>query len=294
MENKIINKIETLVSNKEASQKIEIQQKDIELLNNKLLQNSKEKENLLGDYNSIQNELQQAKNEKFQLETQVERYTEKVLFVDFLEPVAVIASEYFTIGMQGYQKALEFYNKISISENEHSLIIAQLLLKFQSNIPTKVGNWEQIINEIKKNKTTSNSELIISFKQIQNDAEKSNEFKRILFKEVFGVFSSNLLILAEELSNLSKFTGSTSALIREVELYFQNFSKELQNKTKTLGFGLNYVPLFENYENYAAYTKLANQICSFPYRNIQHLEKDTVLEIISYGFDNDETKVILA
>jgi len=54
------------------------------------------------------------------------------------------------------------------------------------------------------------------------------------------------------------------------------------------------VPLFENYEKYAAFTKSVNQACSLPYTNIKSISKDTVLEIISYGFENEETNVILA
>lgn len=290
----IINKIESLSSNRDATQKIENQQSEIESLKEKRDQYNKDRDNVLKELNVLQVEFTANEKEKQRIEADLRLYTDKVIFVDFLEPYARVASEYFSVANAGYQKAIELFKKLSNTDPESSIIIAQLLLKYQSNIPQRIGNWDQILVEIKENKVTSNSDLIRSFMQIPNIDEKLKEFKRILFKEIFEKYSSSLLILAEELCKLNKFTNANNSVIQEFEQYFIKFGQELQNKTKAIGLELNFVPLFENYTKYAAFTKLASQSCSLPYRKVHDLEKDAVLEVISYGFGNEETKVILA
>jgi hypothetical protein len=63
---------------------------------------------------------------------------------------------------------------------------------------------------------------------------------------------------------------------------------------KTIDLEINFVPLFENYVKYAAFTKLVNQNVSLPYKHVTNLERDSVLEVVSYGFGKNETKVISA
>jgi hypothetical protein len=293
-ETNIIYKIEILASNKDAAKKIDEQILQIGYLNETITQNKRDKETLTKDINDL--EIRQAQTERdYQncLEENV-RFTDKIIFVDFIEPYARIASEYFSLANTGQQKAIEFYERLNNDDSKNTLLIAQLILKFQLNIPIKTGNWDEIICEIKENKTTSNPDLIRSIKNIPTNEEKLKEFKRILFKEVFEKYSSSLLILTEELKNFSKFTDNTDSIIKEYEDYFSKFSQELHKRIKAIDLDLNYVPLFEHYIKYAAYTKLANQSCSSPYKNIYNLEKDTVLEVISYGFGNEETKVILS
>lgn len=294
MERRIINKIETLESNIEALQKIESQQKEIELFKERIIQNNKNIAKITNEHDAIQTELINAKKEKQQIETEYARYSDKVIFVDFLEAYARVVGDYFDLAKSGYKKALELYKGIPESDDKNSLIVGQLLLKFQSNLPLKIGNWEEIVKEIMENKATSNLELVRSFMQIQSNEEKLKEFKRILFKEVLEKYSGSILILTEELTKLSKFTGKTTGIIQEYEQYFSNFGNQLHGKLKIIGLDLKFVPLFENYESFAAHTKLTNQDCSPPYKRVKGLEKGVVLEIMSYGFGNEETKVIIA
>ncbi len=294
MENRILNKIESLASNKEASQKNENLQKEIESYKGKITLLNKDIEQSNQKINELNSELTQVHKKKQEIESEYLKYFEKVIFVDYLEPYAKATYDYYNFCLSGYIKALEYFQKLNNSDSELVSIVSQLLVKFNSNIPNKTNHWVGVINEIKDSKATANIDLIRSLKQIPNNEEKSKEFKRILLKEVFEKYSSSIFILTEEFSNLSKFTNDSASVVKDFEQFFTSFKSELHSKSKTIGLDLNYVPLFEHYEKYAAFTKLANQTCSLPYKNIKNITKDSVLEIINYGFGNEETNVILA
>jgi hypothetical protein len=294
MESRILNKIESLASNKEASQKIENLQKEIESFKGKITLLNKDIEQGNQKINELNNELTQVHKKKQEIEGEYLRYSEKVIFVDYLEPYAKATYNYYNFCQSGYIKALEYSQKLNHSDSELVSIVSQLLVKFNSNIPNKINHWVGVINEIKDSKTTANFDLISSLKQIPNNEEKSKEFKRILLKEGFEKYSSSIFILAEEFSNLSKFLNDSTSVVKDFEQFFTSFKSDLHSKSKAIGLDLNYVPLFEHYEKYAAFTKLANQTCSLPYKNIKNISKDSVLEIINYGFGNEETNVILA
>jgi len=294
MESRILNKIESLASNKEASQKIENLQKEIESFKGKITLLNKDIEQGNQKINELNSELTQVHKKKQEIEGEYLKYSEKVIFVDYLEPYAKATYDYYNFCQTGYIKALEYFKKLNHSDSELVSIVSQLLVKFYSNIPSKTNHWVGVINEIKDSKATANIDLIRSLKQIPNNEEKSKEFKRILLKEVFEKYSSSIYILTEEFSNLSKFTNDSTSAVKDFEQFFKSFKSELHSKSKTIGLDLNYVPLFEHYEKYAAFTKLANQTCSLPYKNIKNIPKDSVLEIINYGFGNEETNVILA
>jgi len=294
METRILNKIESLASNKEASQKIENLQKEIESFKGKITLLNKDLEQGNQKINELNSELTQVHKKKQEIEGEYLKYSEKVIFVDYLEPYAKATYDYYNFCLSGYIKALEYFQKLNHSDSEIVSIVSQLLVKFISNIPNKTNHWVGVINEIKDSKATANIDLIRSLKQIPNNEEKNKEFKRILLKEVFEKYSSSIFILTEEFSNLSKFTNDSTSAVKDFEQFFTRFKSELHSKSKTIGLDLNYVPLFEHYEKYAAFTKLANQTCSLPYKNIKNITKDSVLEIINYGFGNEETNVILA
>lgn len=294
MESRILNKIESLASNKEASQKIENLQKEIESFKGKITLLNKDIEQGNQKINELNSELTQVHKKKQEIEGEYLKYSEKVIFVDYLEPYAKATYDYYNFCQTGYIKALEYFKKLNHSDSELVSIVSQLLVKFNSNIPSKTNHWVGVINEIKDSKATANIDLIKSLKQIPNNEEKSKEFKRILLKEVFEKYTSSVFILTEEFSNLSKFSNDSTSVVKDFEQFFTSFKSELHSKSKAFGLDLNYVPLFEHYEKYAAFTKLANQTCSLPYKSIKNITKDSVLEIINYGFGNEETNVILA
>lgn len=294
METRLSNKINEASSNRESAHKIEILQKETDSLKEKLNQSNKEKERVSNEKSEVQSQLMSVNKEKQKCESELIRFSEKLAFVDFIEPFARVVADYFSYSKSGIAKALELFNKYEASDNKNRLIVSQLLLKFFSSTPMNFGNWEEIISEIKLNKVTTNNDLIKSFRQIQSNEEKLKEFKRIIYEDVLLNYASCILILSEEFSKLSKFVGNSDNITSDFESFFKSYSIELQSKTRAIGLDLNYVPLFENFEKYAALAKLVNHSCSSSYKNILNLEKDSVLEIVSYGFGNSETKVILS
>jgi hypothetical protein len=279
MERTIISEIRTLSSNKEADRKIDELEKKVK--------QQLEKED------QLQKNIIALNEDKNSIITKLEKFSRKVIETEYLTNYTRLASDFFNLASSSQQLANETYQKLAVQDPENAAILGDLLLKFQTNTSLKIGNWEEIINEINENKITSNTHLINSFRQIEKDEDKLSEFKRILFKQVLEKYAGNLLIIIEELSKLSKFTNKKSHIIEDCEASFSKLSIELQNKLNVLGFEVNYLPLFANYEAYAAHILKVNQECSLPFKKLNNIPKDTVLEIVSYGFGNEKTKIIL-
>ena len=169
MESRILNKIESLASNKEASQKIENLQKEIESFKGKITLLNKDIEQGNQKINELNSELTQVHKKKQEIEGEYLKYSEKVIFVDYLEPYAKATYDYYNFCQTGYIKALEYFKKLNHSDSELVSIVSQLLVKFNSNIPNKTNHWVGVINEIKDSKATANIDLIRSLKQIPNN-----------------------------------------------------------------------------------------------------------------------------
>jgi len=279
LETKLIREINNLSANRSAAAKVEELERDL-----RRLKENEEK---------LKVNAEQLEKNNILLKTEVDKIANKYIEVEFLENHARSVIDLFNLANSGYKTVNELYEKMSIQDPENAVVIAQLLMKFNASVPSKIGNWEEILKEIQENKISTNAYLIKSFKQIQSKDEKLAEFKRILLKEVIEKYASALLIVGGELSKLSKFTNNRNQLIAEIEANYVKWSAELQSKLKMLGIDLNNIPLFENYEAYAANIVRVNQQCSLPYKKINNLEKETVLEIVNYGFGNDKTKIIL-
>jgi len=295
VEANIINKINTL--NKDEYQKIENLQRENESLKTKVTQLNNDTIRKEQYINSLKNELNKINEKNQKIENEYLKYSKKVILVDCLEPYAKIILEFYNYCQSGYNKVIEFFQRLNSLDSENSEIIntiSQFLVKYYSNIPSKTIQWVGVINDIISSKTTVNIELIRSLEQITNNEEKIKEFKRIIFKDFLEGYTNANLILMEELSKLSKFTDNSNNIVKEIEHFFSRYKLEMLSKLKTIGLNFNYVPLFEHYEKYAAFTKLSNQPCSLPYKKVKNLPKDYILEIINFGFDNKETIVILA
>ena len=253
-----------------------------------------EKENLAAEINNLKTRLDDSNRDKQKLLNKLDLFSGKVVIADFLDNYAGLVDALFSVIKSGYGKALELYSKIQTSDERCSSIVAQLLTKYYQNLPPNSGTWEEVVMEIARNKATSNPVIISTFRQIQTEEEKLREFKRILSKEVLEKYASSILILTGELTVLSRFTGNAYPVVREFEQFFDDFSGVLTSRIVNTGLEFKAVPLFKNYERFAGLTQQINQTCSLPYRQIRDIEKNSILEIISYGFGGEKTKIILA
>ena len=254
-----------------------------------------EKESLIKELNDTKIKLNNEVSEKKILEGKIHLYSEKLIWTDYLKQYAELVEEYFQLAKSGYQKAAELYRKLQNADESGSLILGQLLMKYNLNLSANTGVWEEIINGITQNQVTSNTNLIKSFIQYPTNEEKLREFKRILFKDIVKNLASCMLILTEEMCNLSRFINNNESRIHEFEQYFSDFAKQLHSKTINLGLDFKHVPLFKDSQGYKGFTQRANLTFSPPYKHVlRGLEENTILEVVSYGFDRDDkTKVVL-
>jgi len=226
------------------------------------------------------------------LSARVAEFESRVIMVDSLKAYANSVCAYLTFCRQVSTEAYQVFNKIQTSET------GLLLMNFQVSVnPVPIGNWMQIVQDIKETGATTNKNLIRSFSQIQNENEKLKEFQRQLFKEALVTYTSHLLILAEAFRNLSRFHVTSERTV-DMQDTFGRYVSEIINKAKTVGIDIKYVPLFKNFEEYLGQTESTDRNRSIAYKEIKGLQKGDIAEIVSYGvktiFEDSRTYIILA
>lgn len=237
------------------------------------------------------------KEENDQYKSEIDLLKDKVVIVDFLKEYCKEVNMCLNLCDDIIKQAYDYYNRIRPQDGSHSFVVGLLLLKFQSNISgLPIGNWFQTILELSDSGSTSNRLLLRSFSQLHHDSEKLREFQRLFFNEALVKYSSSIIILAEEFRNLSRFL-SASELVLDAQKIFERHLKDLISKLKSLGLEPKYVPLFKNYLEFVGNSKTLDRAPSEPYRHLQELEKDSIAEIISIGFNSafgeSDTLVIL-
>lgn len=186
-------------------------------------------------------------------------------------------------------KAQEFAEKGDDREKE---IITKMIEKANTPIRERMFR-EKNLQEISELWSSADEEFIKIFKQLPNEDEKKKSFRRWIHRDLLEPYTSNIMIFCEEMRNISKFTGNHTTNTSNIQVYFDEMVSKLLNQTKVVDLDINYAPLFDNYEKYAAFIKLANNKHSHLYHHIDGLEKDDISEILSYGFWPQETKVLL-
>jgi len=272
---------DSLQSNDVLSEKVKELEEKIKKINADYAALSKEEKKIKADKLTIQNEYSELKN--------------KVICVDYLEQYAKRYYDYLVYCQNVLNQAVRFYNEIEQSETELKSILSHFLAKFIiSNQSNSANVWFGVIDDIKDSKISTNINLIKRFEQIQNNDERIEMFKRIVSENLLETQSNAVFILVEELSNITRFINNSNSYAKTIEYHFVGVKSELKNKITEIGLKLNYVPLFEDYGNYARNLKSVTQTCSLPYKNLDIKEKDLILEIVRYGFGNEPTYVILA
>ena len=249
-----------------------------------------EKNNLEGSINSITTERNQKINELFQLK-------EKIISVDYLTGYCDSVLAYFKLCNQISSEAFDYFNRVSQQNLQHAFAVGHLLMKFQNSINLiPVGNWIQIVQDIKDTGITNSKQIKSSFKQLENVDDRKKQFQRLLFSEVLVKYSSSILILAEAFRNLDHFQVS-SEIVNDVQSNFAKHVPELYNKVKSTGLENKYVPLFRNYEEFLGQIESVDSEKSSAYKEVTGLKKGSIAEIVSYGvktsFEETKTLIIL-
>jgi hypothetical protein len=284
----------------------------LQTLNNKVAELEKENKGLTlknleyqttinkinGEKSEGQSELDSLKKEKSQKVIEINQLQEKIIPVDYLTGYCDSVSGYLELCNQVSINAYDYFNRISPENKQMILVTGHLLMKFQSSLNSlPVGNWVQIVNDIKDSGVTNNKQIKSSFKQIESSADRKRQFQTLLFTEVLVKYSSSILILAEAFRNLGRFQIS-SELVNDIEKTFANHVSEILSKVKSTGIEIKYVPLFENYEEFLGEIESVDGERSEPYQQIRDLGKGSIAEIVSYGVktfsDDTKTRIKLA
>lgn len=282
-------------SNEEAKKTIEGKDKEIERMTEEKKELDKEIIAKDEKIKTLNNDLNLTKVAKEEFAKKNTIYEEKVIFVDFLVPYAKLISDYYDFCQSIYAKVFNHLKKLDDNDLELYSVMSQLLLKYNSNLPSGIIHWVGVVKEIKDSGATANGDLKRALKDYENENDKIEKFREILLKEVLKKYSSNVLILIEEFSNLSKFTNvNNPSKVREIEQFFEKHKIDLIERAKIIGLTFNYVPLFElsTQDDIQGKWKAINQTCSLPYKNVKNVPNDSILEIINYGFGTEHTTII--
>jgi LysM repeat protein len=218
---------------------------------------------------------------------------DKVITVDFMKDYANAVYEYLKICDTVVNEAFKCYDSV----NQQSISQGLLLTNFQTAVCSlPVGKWMQIVSEIKNQGiVVSDNRLRKSLLVPVKNEEKQKEFQRMLFSEILVRYSNNVLILAEAFSNLSRFHLGSDSIIK-IETTFKKHFEMIMSSAKSVELEIKPAHLFMNIDDFRDIEAIAGEK-SLPYANIEGLQKDAIVKIVSYGvktrFENTKTKIIL-
>lgn len=273
-------------------------------LNSELTKIKTEKENVEGtlvrvrmEKDDLQRSLDVSKNDSSRNNADLNALKQKVLAVDFLKNYCEGALAYFNLSAEVVKQAYDLFDRINEQNAQQTFAAAHLLIKFQEGInAVPVGNWMQIMQDIRDTGTTNNRQVMRSLSQIQGDSEKLREFQRLFFSEVLIQYSSCVLMLAEAFRNIAYFQVE-APIASNIQNTFNRHVTELLGKVRPTGLETKYIPLFKDYKEYLGQSKSIDKKRSTAYSNIENLGKDYVAEIVSFGcktaFEETNTLIIL-
>jgi hypothetical protein len=223
---------------------------------------------------------------------------EKVVSADYLTGYCESVLEYFHLCNNITLDTFNQSNRISQKDFKEGLAYQQLILNFQYNIANlPIGQWMQVLEDIKENGLINNKKIKSSFKQITTNDDRKKQFQQLLFTEVLVKYTSSILILAEAYRNIEHFHTS-SETNKDIQNVFEKNVSEITNRARTIGIEVKYVPLFKNFEDYLGQIESIDRKKSPVYSEVKGLAKDSIAEIVSYGvktlFEDSKTLIILA
>jgi predicted RNase H-related nuclease YkuK (DUF458 family) len=273
---------------KNAKIKLENEKSSILELNTKIIN---EKEELLRKIQTtnIENEKNLADLNQLQ---------EKVISVDYLTGYCESVLEYFHLCNEITLEAFSLSNGISQKDIKEGFPLQLLISNFYNSITNlPIGQWVQVLEDIKVTGLTNNKKIKGSFKQITTNDDRKKQFQQLLFTEVLVKYTSSILILAEAFRNIGHFQTSLD-INKDSKNVFEKYVSEIIIRGRTIGIEVKYVPLFKNFEDYLGQIESIDYKKGPIYSEVKGLEKDSIAEIVSYGvktsFEDSKTLIILA
>lgn len=303
MEENIKSEIRNYGSGNNHSNELNNLKREFTELRNEKNKIESEKQNLVNSINQLQRDkaisetnLQNANDEKTKVQGELNELQKRVIELDFMKGYAESVFNYFDFCQKVSSDAYNYFQKVNQQNPKQAYAAGHLLMKFQVNINSlPIGNWIQIVQDIKDTGATTNRQLTRSFSQIQSNAERKKAFQRLLFSNVLVKYSSNILILAEAFKNISRLQGTTD-FTNEAQNTFGKHITEIVNRAKSTELELKHVSLFENWERYMGQVEDNGSERSLAYKDVEGLAKGSIAEIISIGvktFDEDTKTMVI-
>jgi len=304
-EGRILDAIRQISSRSDASNETIRLNQELSLLKNEMNTLITERRNLDLNLRQLQAEkidaqtrVQELGNTHNEIATELNSLKEKINSAEYLKGYAESVASFLQQSEQILLDAYSYFDKLSQQYPQQSFPVSALLVRFQDIVnPLPVGNWWQIVQDIRENGVIVSKKLIRSLSQIKSDQERQKEFQRMLFSEMLSKYSSAVLILAEAFRNIDRFHVPPAAGT-DVRQVFGAHITALINKLKAVNLEVKYVQLFRNFEDYLSEVQSIDKTRSLAYREIGNLEKGSIAEIVSYGmrsgFEDTKTTIILA
>lgn len=144
------------------------------------------------------------------------------------------------------KKVLEFAEHNTIKDNQLIFnLISSIFVKFQNSYQqTQVDNWSAVINEINESGRIYTHAFLKTYKfEVYKDGHHTDEFIRVVRKELFRDYLSQSMILCETLANISSFTGVSRDLTGALEDIFKGLIKILIAEASQTGLKIQYIAL---------------------------------------------------
>lgn len=144
------------------------------------------------------------------------------------------------------EKVLEFTESDPIKGNPLVFnLISSLFVKFQNSYQqTRVDNWSSVIAGMKESGRIYTHAFLKTYKfEVNKDGHHTDEFMRVVRKELFKEYLSQSLILCETLANISSFTDVSRDVTGALEDTFKGFIKILIAEASQAGLKIQYIAL---------------------------------------------------
>jgi len=175
--------------------------------------------------------------------------------------------------------------------------LGHIINKFQNNqeqISGNISQWEQVFRDLPHGGVITEQGLLQRLKSETTDESRIKILGELLIREIYKKYVSNLLIMIEEIRNLSYFINGRSDL--SIDSLSDDLNFLITQTPQVSGLKINYIPLFANFEETeyknADFNASQNDPVGPLYRNIK-IEKNFILEVKSYGL-GEPSKVIFS
>lgn len=196
---------------------------------------------------------------------------------------------------------LNYVNLIQAENKELLLFLKTSLSRFLSNqllIREKLAYWKGFLESATNKASLSPDDMIFKslaedIAQFSSEIDKSAYIQKRLFTDMWDASFSNIMVVLEEVRNAESFLADKpdESVVAEIKGFAKKGIETLLETAKTIDLTISYLPLFSPYENYNLKDLEIDIFTSFDYfynRVKEHLDKNHIVQIVSYGINSSK------